>query len=53
MRVFLPAKPVKIVAKDTQGVELISLKSNWDEGSKTCWLSFENNPDGVQVEIKF
>jgi hypothetical protein len=53
MRVFLPAKPVKIVAKDAQGVELTTLKSNWDEGSKTCWLSFENNPDGVQVEIKF
>lgn len=46
MRILLPRKP-----KDIN----ISRKydERWDDKSKTLWLSFENDPDGVDVSITF
>ena len=44
-RILLPAMPVKVLVN---GEDYSAL---WDETSKTCFLRFPNQPDGVQVEI--
>ena len=46
-RVLLPGKPktVKVNGKSEQG--------EWDETSKTLLLSFENDPNGVNVSIEW
>lgn len=44
-RILLPAAPVKVLVN---GEDYSAL---WDETSKTCFLRFPNQPDGVQVEI--
>ena len=46
-RVLLPSKPktVKVNGKSEQG--------EWDETSKTLLLSFENDPNGVNVSIEW
>jgi hypothetical protein len=46
MRVLLPSKPSKIEVS-------AEYKTTWDESSKTCFLSFENNPDGVKVKLNY
>jgi len=50
MRVLLPEKPVKTEVKDASG-NLLQADTSWDEASRTCFLSFENNPDGVHVKL--
>ncbi|MCK3682873.1 hypothetical protein [Maribellus sp. YY47] len=52
MRVLLPEKPVKMEVKDASG-NLLQADTSWDEASKTCFLSFENNPDGVHVKLSW
>ncbi|MCO5238224.1 MAG: hypothetical protein M9933_18355 [Chitinophagaceae bacterium] len=49
MRVLLPVVPKSTIIKDAEGKELKGTTWQWDEKSKTCLLSFENNPDGVHV----
>ena len=51
MRVYLPSKPATIEVKDAEGNELPGVRTSWDEGSKTCWLSFDNSPEGIHVTI--
>ena len=46
MRILLPKKPRRIRVAG-------SYESSWDKHSHTLWLSFENQPDGVRVEIDF
>jgi len=53
MRVLLPGEPTNVVLKDSKGDEYPLLKSSWDSGSSTCYLSFENSPDGVCVEVQW
>ncbi len=53
MRVLLPARPKSIVLKDAEGKEIQANKSTWDARSGTCFLSFENNPEGVHVTIVY
>jgi hypothetical protein len=36
---------------DANGKVLTDVKSAWDATSKTCFLSFENHPDGINVEF--
>lgn len=50
MRILLPGKPATIEVKDSAGQSLES-ETSWDDDSKTCFLSFENNPDGVHVKV--
>ena len=50
MRILLPEKPVRIEVTDAAG-KVLELDTSWDESSKTCFLSFENNPDGVGVKL--
>jgi len=53
MRVLLPQKPKFILVKDARGTTLTDVKSSWDALSNTCWLSFENNPEGIEVAIEW
>jgi hypothetical protein len=50
MRILLPEKAGKIEVTDTAGKPL-ETKTSWDESSKTCFLKFENNPEGVFVKL--
>jgi len=52
MRVLLPGKANNIKVTDANGKKLES-ETSWDEGSKTCFLRFENYPDGVRVELSW
>jgi hypothetical protein len=52
MRILLPQKPGKIETTDASGNNLQS-DSSWDESSKTCFLKFENNPEGIQVKLSW
>jgi hypothetical protein len=49
MRVLLPLSPKKCTISDHEGNELKDAIWEWDNKSKTCLLSFENNPDGIKV----
>ena len=53
MRVLLPAAPKKIIITDVKGIALTGTLNSWDKSSKTCFLSFENNPDGVRVAFSW
>jgi len=50
-RVFLPLKPKSVAIKDASGNALSGSENSWDEFSHTCLVKFENNPDGVKVEL--
>ncbi|MBD8488250.1 hypothetical protein IFO69_05785 [Echinicola sp. CAU 1574] len=52
MRILLPEKAKTIAITDATG-KVLEAESSWDESSKTCFLSFENNPDGVYVKLKW
>jgi hypothetical protein len=51
MRVLLPAEPKKITVTNAAGKEVEGLKSSWDSSSKTSFLSFDNSPDGINVNL--
>ncbi|MGV8090822.1 MAG: hypothetical protein AB2L24_03000 [Mangrovibacterium sp.] len=51
MRVLLPSEAKTVSITDTQGNTLNESQNTWDEPSKTCFLSFENDPDGVKVTL--
>ncbi|SJN48910.1 hypothetical protein [Sphingobacterium sp. JB170] len=48
-RVLLPRQAKKVMVNGTDQFE----KENWDPTSKTYLLEFENDPDGVEVAIKW
>jgi hypothetical protein len=52
MRVLLPGKADKIEVTDATG-KVLQLNTSWDASSKTCFLSFENNPDGVHIKLSW
>lgn len=49
-RILLPQKPTK-VSVDGQAVAVS--EKDWDQASKTMRLGFENNPEGVRVQIEW
>lgn len=53
MRVLLPAIPTEITIKDNRGNKVSDIKSSWDNNSNTCYLSFENSPEGINVSISW
>lgn len=52
MRVLLPEQPKKIEIKVKTGQPLEHTAS-WDERSKTYFMSFENDPEGVYVKLSW
>lgn len=53
MRVLLPGEPESVIIADAKGNALVEATSQWDAQSKTCLLTFENNPEGVKVTFKW
>jgi hypothetical protein len=53
MRILLPAAPKKVVVTQADGKVATESKNSWDAKSKTCFLTFENLPEGVKVEIQW
>jgi hypothetical protein len=52
MRILLPEKPVKTEVTD-EGGKTLEARISWDEPSNTCFLSFENNPEGIHVKLSW
>jgi hypothetical protein len=52
MRILLPAKAAEIKVTDPAG-KLLQSNASWDASSKTCFLSFENDPEGVHVKLSW
>jgi hypothetical protein len=53
MRVLLPAEPRKVTVVDGKGKLITDVKTSWDAGSKTSFLSFDNDPDGISVKLEW
>ncbi|WP_430972612.1 hypothetical protein [Sunxiuqinia rutila] len=53
MRILLPDTPKTCRVFDQEGTELNNVSWEWDEESNTGLLGFENDPDGIKVEIKW
>jgi len=51
MRILLPSAPEKLEAIDDRGNAVKLISKSWDAGSHTCYLSFDNDPDGVTVKV--
>lgn len=49
MRVLLPAQPSVVQVLDAEGNDIQETEFTWDEDSKTCFLKFENSPEGVRI----
>lgn len=52
MRVLLPVKATKVEVTNAAGTT-VEANTSWDESSKTYFLSFENNPEGVHVKLSW
>jgi hypothetical protein len=53
MRVRLPAEAKSITATNSAGKPVEGLKTSWDASSKTSFLSFDNSPDGITVNVRW
>jgi hypothetical protein len=53
MRVLLPAQPKHIKVTDNTGKIITDVKSSWDVSTHTLYLGFDNNPDGIKVNLKW
>ena len=53
MRILLPNAPKETRLTNHKGEQLTDVKSSWDASSNTCYLSFENNPEGTTVSLKW
>ncbi|RFZ84133.1 hypothetical protein DYU05_00405 [Mucilaginibacter terrenus] len=53
MRVLLPGKPNVIKVTDSKGQPVADVKTSWDASSKTVFLGFANDPEGIKVELSW
>jgi hypothetical protein len=53
MRVLLPAKPKTTKVTDSKGKEVADVKTSWDASSKTVYLGFANDPEGIKVSFSW
>lgn len=53
MRILLPGTPQQCLVFDHEGKELNDFSWEWNEESKTGLLGFENDPEGIKVDIKW
>lgn len=51
MRILLPKQPKEIQVLNGTGESLADVEKKWDASSKTYYLGFENNPDGITVKM--
>lgn len=51
MRVLLPAEPRRFTVIGPDGNAVTDVKTSWDASSRTCFLQFENHPDGMLVKL--
>jgi hypothetical protein len=52
MRILLPEKPINLTVTNSRGVAL-DCNASWSQESKTEFLKFENNPEGIHVAIQW
>jgi hypothetical protein len=50
---LLPKKPKGVTVKNVNGEVITAAKHLCEETSSTCLVKFENNPDGITIEIKW
>ncbi|MBD1263195.1 hypothetical protein HZY62_21595 [Maribacter polysiphoniae] len=53
MRILLPQKAKEIKISDANGRIIPNFKKTWDLSSKTLRLEFENNNEGIQIELNW
>lgn len=53
MRILLPKQPKTMSVTNDRGEQLMLQRNEWDPKSKTCLLSFDNDPDGVSLNIQY
>jgi len=53
MRILLPEEPANVKLSDSKGQEVQPEEFSWDATGKTCYLKFGNDPDGINVELKW
>ena len=53
MRVLLPNKPKECVMRGPNGNQLASASWKWDDNSNTVLISYDNDPDGISVNITY
>jgi hypothetical protein len=53
MRVLLPAAPTKTVLTNSKGAPIDNIQTTWDAASGTCYLGFDNSPDGITVSLSW
>ncbi len=50
-RIYLPTQPDNVTAKKVSDGSVIDFDQSWDKNSSTLLLKFENDPDGIAVEM--
>lgn len=53
MRVLLPGEPKQTIVTNSKGETVNDVKSAWDKKTRTLYMSFDNSPDGIKVDIKW
>jgi hypothetical protein len=53
MRILLPAAPVKTMLTNSKGEKIDNVQQSWDAASHTCYLGFDNDPDGITVTLSW
>ena len=53
MRVFLPERPTEVQIFDPQNKVIDNVENHWHQASRTLYLAFKNNPDGVNVRLSW
>lgn len=53
MRILLPAKPAKTTVTGPGQGPISDVKTSWDVSTKTYLIEFQNDCDGVQVELQW
>jgi hypothetical protein len=53
MRVLLPDEPKQTSVTNSKGETVNNVKAAWDKKTRTLYMSFDNSPDGIKVDIKW
>jgi hypothetical protein len=53
MRMLLPAAPVTTTLTNSKGEKIDNVQSSWDAASHTCYLGFDNDPEGINVTVSW